>query len=183
MYQAPVAPSESAQTAQPVYGPTPLQQPPPVVIYADTRSSQHFIIPLFIAAAISIFFTPIAGLLALCCFRGKHGIAGSLIGTGVGFLVWGIICLAAANPIRARCTDQCDTVLVSATTSGIRTSTDCGCVTSETITNVTGGGKLNPLFSSSLFLTLSEVSIGIAVLLVLAGMLQLRRTKQFATTP
>jgi hypothetical protein len=136
-----INPAQSGYPVQPGY---PMQQPGAQVVYVEQQSPDGFIAPLLIASAISICLTPVGGLLALLCFRGKRGIAGSLIGTGIGFLLYGILILVLAVPYNNSCVDFCvGTTNTSTNVSTSDSSTDCGCSKSKSYFNIIGGGKFH----------------------------------------
>jgi len=137
-----------SQSSENLFEPVPLnngnqqgrngQQPAQVIIVQQDGPSRSFLATLLISTLISIFVTPVAGLLALMCTRGKRAMAGALMGTAIGFLVYGILFFYIAASVYSSCKTICD--------PSTDTSASCdnsACDQSRNVLNAIAGGNLS----------------------------------------
>jgi len=143
--------------------------PQPQVVYIESQKKDNMIGAVVVSGILSFLFTPVIGLIALCCFTSVRERGGVLIGTAVGTLINGIIILAAAGPVRASCDSVCqqlnDNTFTSSGSGSMTTAPantySCNCASTQRYMHVIGG-----------------IFIGAAALLAIAGYITARKASR-----
>jgi hypothetical protein len=148
------------------------------VIYVEKSRKENFCAAFLVAALLSIFFTPIVGFLALLCFRGSRGAAGSLLGTSLGFLIYGIALLGLGPNMVELCTWQCGQRSSTVGQTEAKTLADCNCNQLIVTSTAVGSGRFGPIYKSRDKTNDQIVSIVIAALLFVVSLASFCRKKR-----